>query len=219
MVPLSFGGHAFLACDAPALFWPRQNMLIVADLHLEKASAFAAMGQMLPPYDSLETLVRLERLVEQTGATRMACLGDNFHDAGGPGRLSGEVHRRLDRLTARCEWWWIAGNHDRQALGRAGGRWTDGLEADGLMLRHEAEPDATGPEMSGHFHPRIRIRARGHSIWRACFLRAQSKLVLPSFGALTGGLDVRHPALRRAFGGQPMEALLPLSDRLARFAL
>src|SRR3546814_6521948 len=70
-----------------ALFWPRHGALIVADLHLEKASWYAALGQPLPPYDSHDTLDRLAALADQTGARAIWCLGDSFHDRNAATRI------------------------------------------------------------------------------------------------------------------------------------
>ncbi len=68
MVPFSFGGQTLCALPDGALWWPARSALLVADLHFEKASWFAARGQMLPPYDSLATLADLARIVTATGA-------------------------------------------------------------------------------------------------------------------------------------------------------
>ena len=79
MVPFSFAGETFEATPSGALFWPARGALLVADLHLEKASWFARFGQFLPPYDSHATLTALEADVERSGAVRLYCLGDSFH--------------------------------------------------------------------------------------------------------------------------------------------
>src|SRR5688500_19447657 len=112
MVPLSFAGHDFLVCRSGALFWPVEEALLVTDLHLEKASWFARLGQFLPPYDSHATLTGLAADVDVTGATRLYCLGDSFHDRFGCDRLPGSARDLLMSLTSRLDWDWIIGNHD-----------------------------------------------------------------------------------------------------------
>ena len=102
MVPFSFAGHDFAASLDGALFWPRHNALLVADLHLEKASWFARLGQMLPPYDSLATLQALERQVEASGATALYCLGDSFHDRFGCDRLPDDARALLTSKIGRA---------------------------------------------------------------------------------------------------------------------
>lgn len=216
MVHFSFCGEALRALPQGALFWPRRHALLIADLHLEKASWFAGHGQMLPPYDSLATLTDLAEIVAATAAREIWCLGDSFHDEGGTVRLEGEAERRLRALTGAARFVWITGNHDPRLGDNFGGEVMAEAEVDGLVLRHEARADEHRPELSGHFHPKLRLHLRGKSVSRRCFVATPSKLILPAFGALTGGLDVRHPEIARACGGAA-EALVPLADRLLRF--
>ena len=218
MVPFSFGGHALIALTQGALFWPARRALLVADLHFEKASWFARAGQMLPPYDSIATLGELAALVAATGATEIWCLGDSFHDVDGCDRLPPRAQAMLRALTAATRWTWITGNHDRAILDRCGGIVTDRAVVDGLVLRHEADRSETYPELSGHFHPKLRVRVRGKLVSRRCFVATPRKLILPAFGSLTGGLDVDHPEIRRATGPDA-EALVPVDTRLLRFPI
>lgn len=200
------------------MFWPSRKALIVADLHLEKASWFAMHGQMLPPQDSLDTLERLATLVSRTGASEVWCLGDNFHDDDGSSRLSNLAAQLLARLTGSTRWHWITGNHDENLRDRFGGTILIEAERDGLILRHQADRDDVRPELSGHFHPKFRAGARGQSVSRPCFVATASKLIFPAFGALTGGLKADHPEIMAAVG-RGAEALMPVADRLLRFPL
>jgi DNA ligase-associated metallophosphoesterase len=217
MVPFSFAGHDLLALPQGALFWPVRRALLVADLHFEKASWFAIRGQMLPPYDTIATLTALRALAVQTDAAEIWCLGDSFHDSAGCDRLPADAQAMLRALTRERRWVWITGNHDR-AIDRCGGAVMDDALVDGLMLRHEADPREARPELSGHFHPKLRVRVRGRQVSRRCFVATPTKLILPAFGALTGGLDADHPEIIRAVGGGA-EALVPVEDRLLRFPL
>ncbi len=222
-----------VALPQGALFWPDRRALLVADLHLEKASWFARLGQLLPPYDSIATLTDLAGLIDGTGAQEVWCLGDSFHDRDGCERLPERARTLLTGLTARTRWTWIVGNHDpltkpMDAAGIAsgassppdicGGEVVAEAVVDGMVLRHEAEPEEARPELSGHFHPKLRISHRGRLVSRRCFVATPHKLILPAFGALTGGLDAGHPEIVRAAGG-PAEALVPVADRLLRFPL
>ncbi len=216
MVRFSFCGHDLAALPQGALFWPSRRALLVADLHLEKASWFARLGQMLPPYDSLATLADLTALAVSTGAEEIWCLGDSFHDTGGVERLPDAARAMLAALTGRLSWTWITGNHDPGIGEGIGGRVLPEVEIDGVLLRHEAEAGEPRPELSGHFHPKLRVRVRGRSISRRCFVQTATKLVLPAFGALTGGLDASDPAILKAVG-RPATALVPTSERLLRF--
>lgn len=218
MVPFSFAGQGLAALAEGALWWPARRALLVADLHLEKASWFARFGQMLPPYDSVATLERLAIVAARLGAAEIWCLGDSFHDSAGSGRLPDEARMLLARLTATTRWTWITGNHDPGIGAGIGGTVCGEAEIDGLLLRHEADVRESRPELSGHFHPKLRISLRGRLVSRRCFVATSRKLVLPAFGALAGGLDAGHPEIVRAVGGGA-EALVPVADRLLRFPI
>ena len=229
MVPASFSfdfcGESFRLLPGNGLHWPRENALLVADLHLEKASFYASHGQLLPPYDSRETLERLALAVRETGARRVFCLGDNFHDGGGAARLEPYAAGMLAGLTRALDWVWITGNHDPAPPQGVGGTALAELELAGLVLRHQALAGEQRPELSGHFHPRFAITHRQRRIRRPCAVlsrdaRGAGRLILPAFGALTGGMDAGDPAILAAL--QPaasVEALLAAGGRLARFAL
>lgn len=218
MVPLSFAGQDFLALPEAALYWPAEQALLVADLHFEKASWFARFGQFLPPHDSTATLDLIETLVARTGARQVWSLGDSFHDAEGAARLDTRSRDRLAALTARCEWVWITGNHDAGVAAMPGGRRVVEAEVAGIRLRHQADPADPMPEISGHFHPKLRLSLRGRHVSRRCFVGSATKLILPALGALTGGLDAGHGEIRRAVG-PGAAALVPVADRLLRFPL
>jgi len=218
MVPFSFAGETFEATPSGALFWPAREALLVADLHLEKASWFARFGQFLPPYDSHATLSALAAEVERSKAQRLYCLGDSFHDAFGCDRLSASARELLSELTARLDWTWIVGNHDPGFADHCGGRIVDEVELGGIILRHEAQPREPKPEISGHFHPKLRLHLKGRRVSRCCFVSSASKIIMPAFGSLTGGLDAHHPEILRSVGSDAA-ALVPVSDRLLRFPL
>lgn len=218
MVPFSFAGHDFLASPEGALFWPAQEALLVADLHLEKASWFARLGQMLPPYDSLVTLTALEREIEATGVRRLYCLGDSFHDKHGCDRLPAAARDLLTSLTARLDWIWIVGNHDAGFIDHCGGRIEEECEVGGIILRHEAIASDPRAEMSGHFHPKLRLNMKGRSVSRRCFVASATKLILPAYGAFTGGLNAGHPEIVKKVGPGAL-ALVPVTNRLLRFPI
>lgn len=218
MTSFEFAGHTLHALSQGALFWPARRALIVADLHFEKASWFAKFGQMLPPYDSIATLTDLTALVAATSPREIWCLGDSFHDSAGAQRLPPAADAMLRTLTARTDWSWITGNHDHALQDGFGGRIMAEASVDGLVLRHEADPLDPRPELSGHFHPKLRVSVRGRNIARRCFVASETKLILPAFGSLTGGLDATHPEIVRAVGSGA-RALVPVDARLLSFPL
>jgi len=217
-----FGGQTFEIAGQAALYWRAQDALLVSDLHLEKASAFALYGQMLPPYDSVSTLEEIAALCRIYRPAKIISLGDNFHDDDGEHRLAQDAAALLVDLACNTEWIWITGNHDRAVSGIWGGKAFDELTVSGITLRHEAQGGDPNPEISGHFHPKFRQVLRGRMVKRRCFVRTPRKLIMPAFGALTGGLDVQDGAILKACDlkyGEGVEALVATQSGFARFAL
>lgn len=229
MVPFSFAGEEFALVDGRALYWPRESALLVADLHLEKASFYATHGQMLPPYDSRETLERVALAIRTTGARRVYTLGDNFHDSQGPARLEPHAAGMLAALTRAVDWVWITGNHDASMEASAGGTLADELAIAGFVLRHQAKRGETRPELSGHFHPRLQLVVRERSIRRPCAVvashhdqrgGASGRMILPAFGALTGGMNAADPAILTALQpAQAIDAVVSAAGRLVQYPL
>lgn len=219
MVPLSFADQSFLALSDAALYWPARRALLVADLHFEKASWYARFGQFLPPHDSRATLDALTRLIDRTGARAVFSLGDAFHDVGAADRLARPVREGLAALMARVDWTWISGNHDAMLAGDLpGGAVVDAIWVDGIHLRHEAVAGDPSPEISGHFHPKFRLSVRGRPVARRCFVQGGCKLILPAFGAMTGGLDAADAAIG-AVVGPDARALVVAGEKLLQFPL
>ncbi len=225
--PLPFAGHEMALADGRALYWPGERTLLVADLHLEKASWHAARGAMLPPYDSRATLERLADIVKACDARRVITLGDNFHDNSGALRLEPCARGMLEGLIHSRDFVWITGNHDEEMARSFGGAVAQELALGGIVLRHQARPGENRSELSGHYHPKLRIRARNRAISRPCAVLAHSapsggaeRMILPAFGAFTGGMDASAPEIRAAL--QPaeiLEALIPSNGKKLRFRL
>lgn len=177
-----------------ALWVPDYKTLLVADLHLEKATSLARRGALLPPYDSRTTLALLDAVVCALNPARVVLLGDSWHDDGGAARMGTEDAVQLARLNASADFVWLRGNHDK------GSGLTD-FTLGPLVLRHEPEPGAQG-EIAGHLHPAASVLVRGTRIRRKCFAVSDNRIIMPAFGAFTGGLDVRHPAFEGLLPGR-----------------
>src|ERR1700752_2777731 len=158
---VTVNGVALAADCLGALYWRAGGVLIVAALHLEKVSSFARRGQLLPPYDTTETLARLARLIAHYAPRTVIALGDNFHDGGGPGRLSAQDRASLAALQRGRDWIWIAGNHDPDPADGIGGTFAATLAIGGLTVRHLPSRDAPEGEIAGHLHPIARVAQRG----------------------------------------------------------
>ena len=195
---LTLAGADLHADVAGALYWPEQGMLAVADLHLEKGSSFAARGVLLPPYDTAATLARLGALVARYAPRLVVALGDSFHDGRGPARLADTDRATLKAMQRGRDWIWIAGNHDPEPADNIGGRFLPELRIAALTFRHEPGGEDTGV-IAGHLHPVARVARRGRAVSRRCFASDGVRLVMPAFGAYTGGLNVRDTAFEALF--------------------
>ncbi|HEY0275268.1 MAG TPA: ligase-associated DNA damage response endonuclease PdeM [Paenirhodobacter sp.] len=185
----------FIARGSGALWWPARRTLIVADLHLGRSERYARRGgALLPPWDVPDTLEKLAAEVAALQPTRVLSLGDAFDDDEAGISLAPEARAMLGHLAQNREWVWVAGNHDpRPAGANLPGRSVLEL-MDEIAFRHSA---GKGPDASGHLHPALRLAGRR---WR-CFAIGMDHLILPAFGIYTGGLDIRHPELRRLASG------------------
>jgi len=209
------GELCVLRCSG-ALWLPTHGTLVAGDLHLEKGSAFAARGQMLPPYDSRATLAKLEAEIAELAPARVVLLGDSFHDSRSIGRMATDDRAWLDRLAFRRDWVWLEGNHDREALAAADvdavarlpGRVVGDMNLGALFLTHEPMPEARPGEVAGHLHPCARVVAHARMVRRPCFATDGRRLILPAFGAFTGGLNVLDAAIAGLFETPPMVAAL-----------
>jgi len=196
---LRLGRQQLVPRASGALWWPAERVLAFADLHFEKGSSYARHGRMLPPYDTRETLFAMTAEIDRLDPAIVLCLGDSFHDLGAWARMQRPDAELVVALAHRRRWIWVAGNHDAEIPAALPGEIVAEYECRGLVLRHQAAGGAAGGEISGHFHPKISVRAGGKSVVRRCFVEDGVRLVLPAFGAYTGGLDAGDAAFRPLF--------------------
>ena len=197
---IAIAGAEAVLDPAGALWLEASRTLIVADLHLEKASAHAARGTMLPPYDTRETLERLAVAMERYDPAIVVALGDSLHDRGAAQRISSRDLAGLEILQEDRRWIWVTGNHDPEIAGKLGGEVVDALAVGGLRLVHIPTPGRATHEIAGHLHPAARLSLYGHALRRPCFIGNRLRLVLPAFGTFTGGLNVLDQAFLPLFG-------------------
>jgi len=199
-IEIAFAGVPLVLDARGAAYLPRADTLIVSDLHLEKGSFYAARGVPIPVCDTRETLRRLTDLVAAYQPDRLVCLGDSFHDGGAGARLMHENRAALTTLAQGvADWVWVSGNHDPKAPQNMAGRAAKRLDLAGLSLSHQPA-DAPGAQIIGHYHPKLKFRLKGHKVAGPCFVAAEDTLIMPAFGAFTGGLEVKR--------GEPWSALL-----------
>lgn len=221
---ISVCSKSFRAHMSGALYWPAEDALIVADLHLEKGSHFAQRGQMLPPYDTRETLRKLAGVIDTYDAATVIALGDSLHDAAAIERMAPADRDTLSMILQDREWIWITGNHDGEAASMLGGAVCEELQVEGLTFRHEPRASAhTTHEIAGHMHPAARLVMHGTSLRRPCFVGNGLRLVMPAFGAFTGGLNIMDGAFTPLFSDDGLsvwmlgqEGCYPVASRSLR---
>ncbi len=194
-VDFLFRGQTLSALPSGALFWSAENILTVSDLHLGKSERIARLGgALLPPYDTRETLSRLAEDIRAMAPRTVICLGDSFDDLAAGAALSDEDRALIRTLQSGRRWIWIEGNHDPGPLDLAGDHLAEHRQGP-LIFRHIAATSTDPGEVSGHYHPKARIKRAS----RPCFMADDTRLILPAYGAYTGGLDWTAPALRSLF--------------------
>lgn len=217
---VSVCGKPFIADSSGALYCKGEKTLLVADLHLEKASSYATRGSLVPPYDTRDTLTKLAEAIDRYGPERVVALGDSFHDTDGPARLADADLMILQMLQEDRDWIWITGNHDPEIAKEAGGRACTEYTVAGITLRHKPATSGVTHEIAGHMHPAARLSMYGYSLRRPCFVGNGRRIVMPAFGAFTGGLNVLDDAFEPLFGNGGMavwmlgrEGLYPVAPR------
>ena len=219
-VVIAVNGVDLVLDPSGAVWWRDERTLLVADLHLEKGSSFARSGQLVPPYDTMATLQRLAQVADARGARRVVMLGDAFHDPYAGERIAGDALAAIAELGRGRDLVWISGNHDPAPPAAVVGDRLDILRVGGLVLRHLPGRQAEAGEIAGHLHPVARVKTRAAVVRRACFLSDTRRMILPAFGAYTGGINVRDAAFDGLFVAPRVHVLgarrvLPMAmDRL-----
>ena len=198
---LRLHGSAFVADPSGVLYWPDEHLLVVADLHLEKGSSYAARRVFLPPYDTTATLARLAIAITRLNPKRVVALGDSFHDGGGAARLLPHDVLALRAMQAGRDWLWIAGNHDPAPPVCLDGDHADHLAVGHICFRHEPSVSPCDGEIAGHLHPVAIVGGSGGTVRRRCFVSDGLRCILPAFGAYAGGLNFLDAAIGGLFGG------------------
>lgn len=216
--PIHLAGERLMLDPMGALFWPEQRLLAISDLHLEKGSSFARRGMLLPPWDTHATLDRLTLLLRRWSPAIVVALGDSFHDASGSARLPATEQHRLNAMTRAHQFIWVQGNHDPTPPDGLGGKWVETHNTGTMVFRHQAITAADPGEVVGHHHPKATVKAPAGTVSRPCFVFDGRRLMMPAFGAYTGGLDIRNPEINRLFprGGR---VFLLGKDRLFSFEI
>jgi hypothetical protein len=205
---IDFAGHSFVLNTAAALYWPAQRILTVSDLHLEKSTFLAQNGSLIAPYDSQDTLDRLDALIRHYCPRELLLLGDSFHDRGAWQRLNTQLRERISTLDHCVEHLrWIEGNHDITLNDHALSSFEASHRIENILFQHDYEAGDL-PQIIGHYHPKASVSVGRRAVRGKCFLVAGQVLIMPAFGSYTGGLDIRHEAFCTLAQGNPLQPYL-----------
>jgi DNA ligase-associated metallophosphoesterase len=206
-VDFRFTGEQLTAMASGALWWADQFLLVVSDLHLGKSERIARLGgAMLPPFDTKDTLTRLDADLLAKSPNTVICLGDSFDDLTAADKLSEDTLLWLTRMQAGREWIWVEGNHDAGPIDLAGTHMAVVMRG-ALTFKHIASHDSSA-EISGHFHPKATISSRGRAITRRCFVYDDKRIIMPAYGTYTGGLRTTNPAISTLMGPEAKAILI-----------
>jgi len=194
---INFKSNTFTLQSDGSLYWNKHKTLILGDLHLEKSSYFAKNGNFLPPYDSDQTLNNLKNKLKELDILKIILLGDIFHDKLGLQRLSEKSFSNLKYICKNFEVIWIQGNHDGDLVPENVSI-KKNYKFDNIMFNHISN-EKSSYEISAHYHPKVSFNLRGRKISKPCFLVDEKKIIIPSYGSLTGGLDVKNKNFIKKF--------------------
>lgn len=217
---VELAGNKLLLDASGALIWPAESMLVVSDLHFEKGSFLGVFGNPIPHYDSRKTLQNLLRVIEQYSPQHVLCLGDSFHDHNAWQRLSEqEKQDMIELVNLQPRWTWILGNHDPDLPSELPGEKVTELSIKNLLFLHEPKlPIAPQTaQIFGHFHPKMTKSVSRQRMSGRCFMYDQMKMVMPSFGAYTGGLSIDDSAFEALFNYRAASKHLIYNSKIHSF--
>ena len=216
---IRFMDNTFVLDPSGCLFWKEESLLVVSDLHLEKGSSFAAKkGLFMPPYDTQATLEKLALRVLHWQPKTVLSLGDSFHDDDAATRLPNSYKQHLSQLMLGRDWIWVSGNHDPSPPRDLGGMFCEEIHIGNLNFCHEPRPEFKTGEIAGHLHPAAKIKQRGKSVRRRCFVGDEKRLIMPAFGAFTGGLNVLDKAYAGLFTGNAFKSWMISGEHVFEMA-
>lgn len=216
---IGFMDNTFVLDPTGCLYWKEKSLLVVSDLHLEKGSSFASRkGLFMPPYDTQATLEKLALRVLHWQPKTVLSLGDSFHDDNAADRLPNSYKQHLSQLMSGREWIWVSGNHDPSPPRDLGGTFCEEIHIGNLNFCHEPKAEFKIGEIAGHLHPAAKIKQRGKSVRRRCFIGDDKRLIMPAFGAFTGGLNVLEEAYSDLFQGRTFKSWMISGEHVFEMA-
>lgn len=188
-------GEDLLLLPEKAVYWPAERMLIVADIHFGKAASFRALGVPVPRGTTSENLAGLDALVAAHGARQVAFLGDFLHARAAHANSTQLAMLAWRQRNPGLGLMLVRGNHDLHAGDPAAALGIELVdEPHGIgpfAFCHHPDIDTPGYALAGHVHPVYVLATRFDALRLPCFVVGEQGMILPSFGAFTGGHAVK----------------------------
>lgn len=180
-------GEELVLLPEKAIWWPVQQTLILADLHLGKSMHFRKAGIPLPLLSHQKDFVVLEKLLKTPQLKQVLFLGDLFHSSyNSDWELLGQLISQHQHLRYTL----VQGNHDilhENEYKRFGFEVFDLLRLGPFLFSHEPVENPSEYNIYGHIHPGVKLAGgAGQRLRLPCFFFSEKYAVLPSFGKLTG---------------------------------
>jgi DNA ligase-associated metallophosphoesterase len=191
---IDLAGERVLLLAQKALYWPHASMLVIADIHFGKAASFRAQGVPVPRGTTSQNLAALDELMAIYPTTEIVFLGDFLHARASHASATVAAMLAWRERNPKVRLTLVRGNHDVRA----------GDPSASLGITMVDEPHNVGPfsfchhpdiagdgyVLAGHVHPVYILSSRLDSLRLPCFLVGPTRMVLPSFGAFTGGYAI-----------------------------
>ena len=197
---VEIAGERLLLLPEKAVYWPAQQMLIIADIHFGKAASFRAQGIPVPRGTTTENLLGLDALIERHGARHVVFLGDFLHARAAHASSTQQAMLAWRQSRPGLRLTLVRGNHDKHAGDPAAILDIDLVDEPHIVgpfafCHHpDLDLDGGGYALAGHVHPAWVLATRFDSLRLPCFVVGSERMILPSFGSFTGGHVVRREA-------------------------
>ena len=195
---VELAGEQVLLLPEKALYWPARKMLVIADIHFGKAASFRAQGVPVPRGTTTQNLDGLDALMAQHQTLEILFLGDFLHARAAHATATLAAMLAWRQRNGKLRLTLVRGNHDLHAGDPAaalGIEMADEPHTVGAFsFCHHPDIVAPGYVLAGHVHPVYVLSSRLDSLRLPCFLAGPTRMILPSFGAFTGGHPVNPSA-------------------------
>jgi DNA ligase-associated metallophosphoesterase len=188
-IAFNYNGMELTLLPEKAIWIDDLQILLLADIHLGKASHFRKSGIPIPERIHDLDYQRLGKLIQGYSPKNVYFLGDLFHS------FWNEQWEDLGSFLSQFSestFHLVLGNHDILPAKKYQDTnlqvYRNAVMLRSLLLSHEPTAPPTGLlNVCGHIHPGILLKGKAkQSVRIPCFHYSEDILVMPSFGNFTG---------------------------------